>query len=187
MPDVFSILRDGFLYTQKLPNKEAINEMASSTVSFLDEVGESTFNLLHCSCICLPDIDQLHAVRLLAVEQRPFQRVYKRLAQPESLIFKRPKQQPTPPLDVTEDDAAKRAAVLEREAEERRKFREDMLLDFAALESTMVRIQLLQRSNERERERYSAEKLKILETAEAIKNNTTELRHQLEQARQMME
>jgi hypothetical protein len=62
-----------------------------------------------------------------------------------------------------------------------------MMLDFAALESTMVRIQLLQKSNERERERYATEKIKILETAEAIKRNTTELRQQLEGSRQTME
>jgi hypothetical protein len=51
----------------------------------------------------------------------------------------------------------------------------------------MVRIQLLYDSNERERKRYADEKIKILQTAEAIKNNTTELRGQLEEARSTMQ
>jgi hypothetical protein len=61
-----------------------------------------------------------------------------------------------------------------------------MKLDFAALESSMVRIQLLQRSNERERERYAAEKIKIMETAEKIRRSNIELKQQLEQARLTM-
>lgn len=61
------------------------------------------------------------------------------------------------------------------------------MLDFASLESTMVRIQLLQNSNEQERQRYAKEKIHILETQEAIKANTTELRTQLEAARATME
>lgn len=51
----------------------------------------------------------------------------------------------------------------------------------------MVRIQLLQNSNEQERQRYAKEKIHILETQEAIKANTTELRTQLEAARATME
>jgi hypothetical protein len=62
-----------------------------------------------------------------------------------------------------------------------------MMLDFAALESTMVRIQLLQNSNEQERQRYAREKIHILETQEAIKANTAELRTQLDSARETME
>jgi hypothetical protein len=62
-----------------------------------------------------------------------------------------------------------------------------MMLDFAALESTMVRIQLLHNSNEQERQRYAKEKIHILETQEAIKANTAELRTQLESARATME
>jgi hypothetical protein len=69
----------------------------------------------------------------------------------------------------------------------RRQWREDFTIDFGALESSMVRIQLLYDSNERERKRYAEEKVKILQTAEAIKNNTTELRAQLEEARSTMQ
>lgn len=62
-----------------------------------------------------------------------------------------------------------------------------MLLDFAALESSILRIQLIQSSNQRERERYAAEKAKILETAQAVRDNTVELRTQLEDAQRMLE
>jgi len=60
------------------------------------------------------------------------------------------------------------------------------MLDFGALESSMVRIQLLHNSNVRERRRYADEKVKIVGSAEAIKNNTAELRAQLEEARSTM-
>lgn len=53
------------------------------------------------------------------------------------------------------------------------------MLDFANLESTFVRIEFLKNSNDKERERYAAEKINILETAQAVRNNTAELRIQL--------
>ena len=136
-------------------------------------------------------LDELHAVRLLAVEQKPFLRVFKRLTHPEAVILKRPQHFPTPPPDAKDgqQDAdldssgeARLKAELERE-----QWREDMKLDFAALESSMVRIQLLQRSNERERERYAAEKVKIMETAEKIRRSNIELKQQLELAQQTLE
>lgn len=60
------------------------------------------------------------------------------------------------------------------------------MLDFAALESTFIRIQFLKNSNEQERERYAAEKVKILETAQAVRDNTAELRIQLEAAQKTL-
>lgn len=62
-----------------------------------------------------------------------------------------------------------------------------MLLDFATLENSIVRVQLIQTSNQRERERYAAEKVKILETAQAVRDNTLELRTQLEDAQKMLQ
>lgn len=118
-------------------------------------------------------------------------RVFKRLTQPDSIVIKRNQHLPTPPLDTngagddTDAEAAKQAAA-QAEAE-REQWREDMKLDFAALESSMVRIQLLQRSNERERERYAAEKVKIMETAEKIRKSNIELKQQLELAQQTLE
>lgn len=67
------------------------------------------------------------------------------------------------------------------------KFREDVLIDFASLESSITRIQLILSSNERERQRYAAEKAKILETAQAVRDNTVELRAQLVDAQRVLE
>lgn len=60
------------------------------------------------------------------------------------------------------------------------------MLDFAALESTFIRIQFLKDSNDKERQRYAAEKIKILETAQAVRDNTSELRVQLEEAQKTL-
>ncbi|KIW02953.1 uncharacterized protein PV09_05617 [Verruconis gallopava] len=134
--------------------------------------------------------NDLHAVRLLAVEQKPFQRVFKRLTHSDSVILKRSRHLPTPPPDVPEDGNVETEPADDfaaRVNRERERWREDMKLDFAALESSMVRIQLLQRSNERERERYASKKLKIMDTAEKIRKSNIELKSQLELARQTME
>ena len=61
-----------------------------------------------------------------------------------------------------------------------------MLPDFAAFESSIVRIQFLLTSNIKERERYAAEKLKIEATAQAVKDNTADLRVQLEDAQKQL-
>lgn len=61
------------------------------------------------------------------------------------------------------------------------------MLDFAAFDSSLVRIQLLQSSNQRERERYASEKAKIVGTADAVKENTIALRAQLVQAQEVLE
>lgn len=61
-----------------------------------------------------------------------------------------------------------------------------MLLDFAAFESSIARIQFLRTSNEKDRERYAAEKLEIQATAQAVRDNTAELRVQLEGARKTL-
>ena len=137
----------------------------------------------------LIEADELHATRLLAVEQKPFLRVFKRLTQSDAAVAKRNQHLPTPPPDAEHgvEEAEKSADAEAKAALEREQWREDMKLDFAALESSMVRIQLLQRSNERERERYAAEKVKIMETAEKIRQSNIELKQQLELSRQTME
>jgi hypothetical protein len=130
--------------------------------------------------------DQFHTSRLLPIEQKPFSRITKRLLSSDSLISKRVKQLPSPPPNATDAEAEK-TAELEQLAETRRQWREEFMIEFGALESSMARIQLLYNSNERERRRYAEEKIKIMQTAEAIKNNTTELRTQLEEARNIMQ
>lgn len=61
-----------------------------------------------------------------------------------------------------------------------------MALDFAAFEGSIARIQFLLTSNEKERERYAAEKHRILDTMQAVRDNTAELRVQLEEAQRLL-
>jgi hypothetical protein len=127
--------------------------------------------------------DELHRTRLLNVEEKPFKRITKRLLTPGSLVST-PNKLPTPPPDASEEAAE---AERQNQLEERRQFREDVLLDFAAFDSSMARIQFLYNSNERERERYKADKQRILDTAQEVRDNTTQLRVQLEEAKKTLE
>lgn len=136
-------------------------------------------------------LETLHNTRLTSIEQRPFQRIAKRLLFADSMILRNPASLPTPPPDATESEDAdivlKGADQRAHEAAEmRRKWKEEMLLDFDLLESSMIRIQLLHRSNELERERYAQEKIKITEQTQRIKENTIQLRQKLEEAQQTL-
>ncbi|KAA8573836.1 hypothetical protein MFRU_001g02650 [Monilinia fructicola] len=127
--------------------------------------------------------DELHKSRLLNVEEKPFKRITKRLLSPGSLVIT-PSKLPTPPLDTTEESVeADRQKLLE----DRRQLREDVLLDFAAFDSSIARIQFLRNSNERERERYKADKEHILKTAQAVRDSTAQLRVQLDEAKNTLE
>ncbi|KAK5704229.1 hypothetical protein LTR97_003244 [Elasticomyces elasticus] len=128
--------------------------------------------------------DALHPKRLLAVEERAFQRVQRNLLGPSSLLRQLPTHLPSPPPESTSNNADEDVVSPSEKLEN---FRTDVLLDFAALESSLLRIQLLHNSNQRERERYAAEKAKILETAHAVRENTVELRGQLVEAQRVLE
>lgn len=133
-------------------------------------------------------LDALHKSRLLNVEEKPFKRITKRLLTPNNPLYTLPKLPPTPPPDANaaDEEAAAKEAETQRQLEERRQFREDVLLDFAAFESSIVRIQFLFNSNAKERERYAAEKLRIQATAQQVRENTAELRVQLEEAQKTL-
>lgn len=134
------------------------------------------------------DEDKLHKTRLLAIEEKPFKRITKRLLTPGSLISIPAQLPPTPPPDGgTEDAIAAQEASQQKRLEERRQFHDDVVLDFAAFDSSIVRLQFLHNSNEAERERYRTEKDRILRKAQEVKESTAELRIQLESARQTME
>lgn len=117
---------------------------------------------------------------MLTVEERPFQRVTKMLLGEKSVLKPVLSYLPSPPPEGEDELPLHDPARVQR-------FREDVLLDFANLESSIVRIQLILSSNERERERYAAEKAKILETAQAVRENTLELRSHLQEAQQVLE
>jgi len=70
--------------------------------------------------------------------------------------------------------------------EKRRQWHEDVLLDFAGFESSIIRIQFLFTSNIKERERYATEKVKIQATAQAVRDNTADLHVQLEEAQKTL-
>nr|POE77982.1 hypothetical protein CFP56_09623 [Quercus suber] len=122
--------------------------------------------------------DALHANRLLNVEEKHFHRVAKTLLAPHS---------PLRTLPRGSDGAKVPPNPTNDELFNRQKFREEVLLDFASLEGSLRRIQLIQSSNERERQRYATEKAKILETAQAVRDNSVELRVQLEEAQRVLE
>ncbi|KAF7901056.1 hypothetical protein EAF00_003277 [Botryotinia globosa] len=126
--------------------------------------------------------DELHKSRLLNVEEKPFKRITKRLLTPG--FVSTPSKLPTPPLDVNEEIGE---ADQQKILDERRQLREDVLLDFAAFDSSLARIQFLRNSNERERERYKADKEHILETAQAVRESTAQLRIQLEESKTTLE
>ncbi|KAF8848441.1 hypothetical protein BDZ45DRAFT_681227 [Acephala macrosclerotiorum] len=142
----------------------------------------ATFNILESR-----EEDELHKTRLLNVEEKPFKRITKRLLTPNSLLYT-PNKLPTPPPDsssgeeISDDDPA-----LQKQLEERRQFREDILFDFEAFDSSIARIQFLRNSNERERDRYTADKQTILDTMQAVRASTAQLRIQLDEAKQTLE
>lgn len=139
-----------------------------------------------------PDEDALHYARLLQVEERQYTRISKRLLDRNAMTRRFPTQLPTPPPDATNDDPA--TSTLESDSakarvnldRERAEWRDDLLLDFEAFESGLIRMQLLKNTNERERERYAAEKSKILETAQSVKEATAESRTQLVEAQRTL-
>lgn len=132
--------------------------------------------------------DKLHKSRLLAIEEKPFKRITKRLLTPGSLISLPTQLPPTPPPDGSAEEASgAQETLLQRQLEERRQFHDDVLLDFAAFDSSIVRLQFLHNSNKAERDRYRTEKDRILKKAQEVKESTADLRIQLESARQTME
>ncbi len=163
--------------------------MASHEYGLLDQAEEGKLKKegTRVYILTLHSVDQVHKSRLLSIEDRAFKRITKRLLAADSLISASRSSLPTPPPDSTgTDDGAVADADLEKQTQERSRWREEMLLDFAAFESSIVRIQLLRTSNERERERYAAEKVRILETAQAIKQSTADLRVQLEESQKQL-
>lgn len=94
---------------------------------------------------------------------------------------------PTPPPDESDADTTAAAdAEKQKRLEEWRQFHEDVTLDFAAFEGSIARIQFLLTSNAQERERYATEKHRILSTMQAVRDNTADLRSQLEEAQRRL-
>jgi hypothetical protein len=122
--------------------------------------------------------DSFHKSRLLPVENRPLRRSLDRFYNPNSILFR--------PLSTLLENGAGTPEKEKALEEERQQWRDEMLLEVSILESTMVRIQMLRRSNALERERYTQSKTKILETAQEIRDNMGDLRAQLEEAQRTL-
>jgi hypothetical protein len=138
------------------------------------------------SWLKLMTTDALHRFRLLNVEEKPFKRITKRLLARDSLVLNPLTLPPTPPPEPGAEGDAAADAERQKKVEEWRQFKDDIVLDFAAFESSIARIQFLLTSNEKERERYAAEKLRIQSTAQDVRDNTAELRIQLEAAQKTL-
>jgi uncharacterized DUF497 family protein len=144
---------------------------------------EVSINVMATSLwLSAPEEDALHKSRLLNNEEKHFKRITKHLLTPQSLLTTLP---PTPALEASPTDDTREAERLWRFGEHQ-KWREEILLDFANFESSIARIQFLRKSNEQERERYAAEKIKILQTAQAVRESTAQLRVQLEEAQKTL-
>ncbi|KAH6691717.1 Tho complex subunit 7-domain-containing protein, partial [Plectosphaerella plurivora] len=133
------------------------------------------------------DEQELHKVRLLNVEERPFKRITKRLgAVCREAREKLNAQQPTPPPESTpptNGDARQEQDDQTSLRRQREELHEDILLDFAAFDSTIARLQFLLDANERERQRYAADQERILAECQAVRANNTALRERLDEAR----
>ncbi|KAL9087261.1 MAG: hypothetical protein Q9165_006755 [Trypethelium subeluteriae] len=127
-------------------------------------------------------LDALHYERLMGVEEKHFKRITKRLLDSHSLISPSASL-PTPPPDAsTNDDTSTNPTE-----NNIRQWREDMLLDFSTIEASLIRLQLLQRSNFHERARYATENERIQQTASTVRSSTATLRLELASAQQTLE
>ncbi|KAJ4858783.1 tho complex subunit 7 domain-containing protein [Trichoderma breve] len=119
----------------------------------LDEKGES----------------ELHKSRLLNVEEKPFKRITKRLSSISAIVSSA----------IQSDTASQNGGQTSSSAQ----LQEDLTFDFAAFDSSIARFQFLHDANERERERYEADKQRILAECQAARENNARLREQLEDAK----
>ncbi|ORY57499.1 Tho complex subunit 7-domain-containing protein [Pseudomassariella vexata] len=131
---------------------------------------------------------ELHKTRLLNVEDKPFKRVTKRLIAPGAFTNPKLNILPTPPPEAADgsshDDAASSPTnSASATTTNVTALKEDITLDFAAFDSAIARLQFLATANAAERERYAADRLRILETMDSVRNNNAALRVQLDEAK----
>ncbi|CAJ2501204.1 Uu.00g040570.m01.CDS01 [Anthostomella pinea] len=124
---------------------------------------------------------ELHKTRLLNVEEKPFKRLAKRLVAPGA--FTNPTSKlPSPPPDASSAEAQNAS----QESTDVTALKEDITLDFAAFDSAIARLQFLATANAAERERYAADRLRILGTMESVRESNNVLKTSLETARETL-
>ena len=112
---------------------------------------------------------ELHKSRLLNVEEKPFKRITKRLSSISSAVSQA----------TNSSDGASKAD----KASSTVQLQEELTLDFAAFDSNIARLQFLHNANERERVRYDADKQRILDECQAVRDKNAQLREHLDDAR----
>ncbi|KAI3322067.1 Tho complex subunit 7-domain-containing protein [Xylariaceae sp. AK1471] len=128
---------------------------------------------------------ELHKTRLLAVEERPFKRLTKRLVAPGA--FTNPsKKLPTPPPDSGHADAADATSTPSPSNVDIAALKEDIILDFAAFDSAIARLQFLATANAAEREHYASSRLRILSTMKSVQEGNAQLHVRLDEARETL-
>lgn len=115
---------------------------------------------------------ELHKVRLLNVEERPFKRITKRLGAISSIAGN--VSQPPSPTNAGDQQSSSGPGE---------QLRADLTLDFATFDSSIARLQFLLNANARERERYQADQERILAECQGVRDSNAQLREQLEAAR----
>ncbi|KAH8170171.1 tho complex subunit 7 domain-containing protein [Sarocladium implicatum] len=111
----------------------------------------------------------LHKSRLLSVEERPFKRITKRMTTISSLVttaIHGPEQSSQDPPSDSHDQ-----------------LKDDITFDFAAFDSSILRLQFLHDANARERARYAADQQRILAECQSVRDSNAQLREHLDAAR----
>ncbi|KAI0385942.1 Tho complex subunit 7-domain-containing protein [Hypomontagnella monticulosa] len=128
---------------------------------------------------------ELHKTRLLNVEEKPFKRLTKRLVAPGA--FTSPGKLPTPPPDANNASTeAQEATSPSSSSTDINALKEDIMLDFEAFDAQILRLQLLGTANAQERERYGADRVRILGTMEAVREGNAALKTRLDEARETL-
>ncbi|ROV97642.1 hypothetical protein VSDG_04646 [Cytospora chrysosperma] len=130
----------------------------------------------------LEEENQLHKSRLFSIEEKPFKRITKRLAAINNLANTKVRQAITPPPEGATSNGDHSALENGESKTDFAQLKEDITFDFAAFDYTIGRLQFLQSANAEQREKYSSERVAILETCARVKENTTQLRAQLAEA-----
>jgi hypothetical protein len=139
--------------------------------------------------------DQLHTIRLLPVEERPWKRLSSRILGPKApfqeFVTRSVTAANTNTTVISDENAADQNDTpepldSEQFLRELNKFRESVSYEFSLFESNLARIQLLRAANDAERNRYAAEKSEIEGKADEVRHNISGLRTQLEQAQQTL-
>lgn len=138
---------------------------------------------------------ELHKVRLLNVEEKPFKRVTKRLIAPGAFTNPSSAKLATPPPEGINHGAdsqentnsssnnSNNNSHTAAAATDMTALKEDITLDFAAFDSAIARLQLLASANAAERRRYADDRVRILETMEGVRRGNGDLRVRLEESR----